>query len=74
MFRFTQEPSSGSQSQCLAKITGMVPLCLSIRALLVSWRHILTYYVCVWFTVQDGTFLHGELHTRTAGRNIAPQH
>ena len=30
MFRFTQEPSSGSQSQCLAKITNMVPLCLSI--------------------------------------------
>jgi len=28
-----QEPSSGSQSQCLAKITGMVPLCLSICAL-----------------------------------------
>jgi len=26
MFRFTQEPSSGSQSQCLAKITGTVPL------------------------------------------------
>jgi len=39
MFRFMQEPSSGSQSQCLAKITGMVPLCLSICALLVSWRH-----------------------------------
>jgi len=30
MFRFTQEQSSGSQRQCLAKITGMVPLCLSI--------------------------------------------
>ena len=28
MFRFTHEPSSGSQSQCLAKITGMVLLCL----------------------------------------------
>jgi len=28
LFRFTQEPSSGSQSQCLAKITGTVPLCL----------------------------------------------
>ena len=28
MFRFTQEPSSESQSQCLAKITGMVPLML----------------------------------------------
>ena len=24
MFRFTQEPSSGSQSQCLDKITGML--------------------------------------------------
>jgi len=32
MFRFTQEPSSGSQSQYLAKITGIVPLCLSIWA------------------------------------------
>jgi hypothetical protein len=33
MFRFTQEPSSGSRSQCLAKITSMVPLCFLIRAL-----------------------------------------
>ena len=33
MFRFMQEPSSESQSQCLAKITGMVPLHLSIWAL-----------------------------------------
>jgi len=39
MFRFTQEPSSGSQSQCLAKITGMVPLCLSICALQRTYRH-----------------------------------
>jgi len=38
MFRFTQEPSSGSQSQCLAKITSMVPLCLSIERCLL-WRH-----------------------------------
>ena len=30
MFRFTREPSSGSQSQCLAKITGMVPAYLLI--------------------------------------------
>ena len=28
MFRFTQEPSSGSRSQCLAKVTGVVPLFL----------------------------------------------
>ena len=39
MFRFTQEPSSGSQSQCLAKITSMVPLPLSILTLSVLWRH-----------------------------------
>ena len=39
MFRFTQEPSSGSQIQCLAKITVMVPLCLSIWMLSVLRRH-----------------------------------
>ena len=41
MFRFTQESSSGSQSQCLAKITGMVPLCLSIWMLSVWWGWLL---------------------------------
>ena len=60
MFRFTQEPSSGSQIQCLPKITRMVPLCLSIRALPVLWqrpRRVGRY--C------DSTFLHGELHKHT---------
>jgi len=42
MFRFTQEPPSGNQSHCLAKITGMVPLCLSIWTLSVLWWHIPT--------------------------------
>ena len=53
MFRFTQEPSSGSQSQCLAKITGMVPMCMSIRALPVLWRHIPTccVFMCVFVCV-----------------------
>jgi len=32
MFQFMQEPSSGIQSQCLAKITGMVLLCWSVWA------------------------------------------
>jgi len=32
VFRFTQEPSSGSQSQCLAKITGIVPLCSKVHS------------------------------------------
>ena len=47
MFRFTQEPSSGSQIQCLAKITGMVPLCLTMWAVWVLWRHIPTCCACV---------------------------
>ena len=40
MFRFTQEPSAGSQSQCLAKIADIVPLCLSIGTWSVLWPHI----------------------------------
>jgi len=28
MFRFTQEPSSGSYNQCLAKITDLVQRCV----------------------------------------------
>jgi len=47
MFRFTQEPSSGNQSQCLAKIAVMVPLCLSIWTLSVLWRLIPTCCACV---------------------------
>jgi len=30
MFRFTQEPSSGSYNQCLAKITSLVQQCVSV--------------------------------------------
>ena len=64
MFRFTQESSSGSQSQCLVKITGMVPLCLSIRALPVLWWHIPTCFVCVWFAAR------GEPHTQTHTQQV----
>jgi len=31
MFRFTQEPSSGSHNQCLDKITSLVRLCVSVQ-------------------------------------------
>jgi len=30
MFRFTQKPSSGSHNQSLAKITYLVPVCVSL--------------------------------------------
>jgi len=33
------EPSSGSHIQCLAKITYLVPMCMSLYMLSVLWRH-----------------------------------
>ena len=63
MFRFTQESSSGSYSQSLAKITILVQLCVSIQTLSVLWRHILTWFACVWFTVQRSTSFHSEPYT-----------
>jgi len=47
MFRFTQEPSSGSKRQNIAKITDMVRRCLSVRMWSVLWRHIGACCVCV---------------------------
>jgi len=40
MFWFTQEPSSRSYNQCLAKITGLVQKYVSVQTAL--WWHILT--------------------------------
>jgi len=36
MFQFTEKPSSGSHSQCLAKITRLVQCCYRLRADVVS--------------------------------------
>ena len=47
MFRFTQEPSSGSYKQSLAKLTSLVQLCESVQTLSVVWRYIVTC-VCVY--------------------------
>ena len=64
----TQEPSSGSQNQCLAKITSMVPLCLSICVLPVLWQHIPTCCGCVWFTMQaNRKNTHTHTHTKQVG-------
>ena len=41
MFRFTQEPSSGSYNQCLAKITSLVQKCVSVQTFSELWRHII---------------------------------
>jgi len=34
------KPSSGSHIQCLAKITCLVPMCVSLLMLSVLWQHI----------------------------------
>jgi len=48
VFWFTQEPSSGSYNQCLAKITSLVQLRMLIQKLSVLWRHILTVIKWSW--------------------------
>ena len=45
MFRFKHEPSSGSYNQCLAKITSLVQLCVSVQ----------TWCACSCSTVRVGT-------------------
>ena len=55
MFRFTQEPSSGSYNQCLAKITSLVQQYVSLQTLLVLRQHILTCCACLWSAVQKCT-------------------
>jgi hypothetical protein len=53
MFRFKQEPSSGSHSQWLAKITYLVQLCVQEQTLLVLWRHIMPHIIeCISWTIK----------------------
>jgi hypothetical protein len=48
MFRFTQEPSSWIQSQCLAKITGMVPLTtMKISKRIFNFMYASIYVICL---------------------------
>jgi len=65
MFRITEDPSSGSTVQCLAKITRIVlsfPLTWTWSVL---WQHIVTH-----------SYLDSELHTHThkhtLGYNMLP--
>ena len=64
MFPFTQEPSSGSYDQYLAKITSLVQLLVSVRTLSVLWLHTVTCRACVWFTVVHSS-LRSEPNTHT---------
>jgi hypothetical protein len=52
MFRFTQEPSSGSHSKYLAKITHLVHCeYMEVVQMSVFWLHSMTCKACVLCTV-----------------------
>jgi len=72
MFRFTQEPSSGSYNRCLAKITSLVQQCTLVQTLSVLWR--LCVYVLLCEEALYSTSSYSEPYTRTAGQNMPPQH
>ena len=72
MFRITEDPSSGSLVQCLAKITKMVLSCPLTWTRSVLWKHIVTRCVRVCSSLYRSAFIYSELHTRTAGQNMLP--
>ena len=69
MFRFTGEPSSGSHEQCLAKVTSLVQLCMSVQSL-VLWRHILTWCACLYTHAQQVGILAKHLQLADDGSYV----
>ena len=81
MFRITEDPSSGSLVQYLAKITRMVLSCPLTWTWSVLWQHIVKQCVCLFVCLcvcvcssssRKSAFLDNELHTRTSGYNMLP--
>ena len=63
MFRFTQETSSGSQCQCLAKIKrhgSTVLVDMNVVSVMAAYSDLLS--VCVVHRAGRSNFLHGELY------------
>jgi len=60
MFRFTGKPSSGSHSQYLAKITGLVQCEYMevVQTFSALWLHSMICVVCVLCNLSLDTFLH----------------
>jgi hypothetical protein len=62
-----REPESVPSSNYRYGSTVLVDMC--VVSVMAAYSDLC---VCVYFTVQEGTFLHGELHTRTTSRNMPP--
>ena len=75
MFRITEDPSSGSLVQCLAKIyksDSIVCVDMDRVCVMAAYcdRLCVRVCACVQFTVYEGTaFINSELHTRTHNRS-----
>jgi len=70
MFRITEDPSSGSLVQCLAKdyeSDSIVSVDMDKAGVMAAYCDLLC--VCV---VTGSAFLYSELHTRTTGHNMLP--
>ena len=72
MFQFTKKPSSGSQSQYLAKITSLVQLDIDVTQMSVLWRHSISCMACVLCTMQ--AYMHSSymLALCTTGHTMPP--
>jgi len=51
MFRITEDPSSGSLVQYLAKITRMILSCPLTRTWSVLWQHMLPMVLCIFHCI-----------------------
>jgi len=69
MFRITEDPSSGSLVQCLAKNYkkgSIVSFDMDKVGVMIAYSDLL--YVCI----VRCAFIYSELHTRTTGQNMLP--
>ena len=71
MFRITEDPSSGSLVQCLAKKYGSI-VSVDMDKFGVMAAYCDPLCVCVAHCVCMRAFLYSELHTRTTGQNMLP--
>ena len=69
MFRITEDPSSGSLLQCVAKIyknDSIVSVEMDMFGVMAAYSD----RVCS--SLYSSTFKYSELHTRTTGQNLLP--
>ena len=75
MFRITEDPSSWSLVQCLAKNyknDSIVSVDMDKVGVMAAYSDPLCVCVCVCSSLYKKAFIYSELHTRKTGRNVLP--